>query len=172
MVGCGACVCLPAAVGLHLLGSVHAGWYAQWWLHASMPGPATLANAAGVPASAVYADPADTVSTPMDQPVSGNVLSNANVPVGTAASVTGFSVAGSTQVYPPGSNITLTDPLTGQPIGTLVMSSTGAYTFNPVPGYVGPTPAINVYSKDSKGNTAVSSLTIDVGARELHTRAC
>jgi hypothetical protein len=102
----------------------------------------------------------------MDTPVSGNVLTNANIPAGTTATVTGFSIAGTTQVYPPGSNVTLTDPLTGEPIGTLVMSSTGAYTFDPVPGYVGPTPAINVYSKDTNGQTAVSSLTIDVLPRK------
>ena len=94
------------------------------------------------------------------------MLSNANIPTGTTASVTGFSIAGTTQIYPPGSNVTLTDPLTGEPIGTLVMSATGAYTFDPVPGYVGPTPGINVYSKDTNGQTAVSSLTIDVAARK------
>jgi hypothetical protein len=122
-----------------------------------------VACAAGTPASAVYSDPADATSTPMDQPVSGNVLNNANVPAGTTAQVTGFSIAGSTKVYPPGANVTLDDPVTGEPIGTLVLSSTGAYTFDPVPGYVGPAPAINVYSKDvTNGQTAVSSLTIDV----------
>ena len=102
----------------------------------------------------------------MGQPVSGNVLSNANLPAGTTASATGFSIAGSTTVYPPGSNVTLTDPVSGEPIGTLVMQADGAYTFVPVPGYVGPTPAIDVYSKDSNGQTAVSSLTIDVAACE------
>jgi hypothetical protein len=102
----------------------------------------------------------------MNTPVSGNVLSNANLPASTSASLTGFSIAGSTQVYPPGSNVTLSDPVTGEPIGTLVMSSSGAYTFAPVPSYVGPTPAINVYSKNTNGVAAVSSLTIDVVARE------
>ena len=116
---------------------------------------------AGTPASAVYSDPADTASTPMGQTLNGNALANANVPSGQTAQVTGYSIAGSTQVYPAGSNVTLTDPLSGQPIGTLVISASGAYTFDPVDGYVGPTPAINVYSRTSAG-TAVSSLTIDV----------
>ena len=119
-------------------------------------------SAAGTPASAVYNDAADTATTPMGTPVSGNVLATANIPAGTTAQVTGFSVAGTTQVYPPGSNVTLTDPVTGAPIGTLVLQSSGAYTFDPVPGYVGPTPAINVYSKASNGVTDVSSLAIDV----------
>lgn len=106
----------------------------------------------------------------MDTPVSGNALSNASIPAGTTATVTGFSVAGSTQVYPPGSNVTLNDPVTGQPVGSLVMSSTGAYTFDPVPGYVGPTPAIDVYSR-AGSQTAVSSLTIDVLPRK-HCVCC
>ena len=54
------------------------------------------------------------------------------------------------------------DPVTGAPIGTLTLASNGAYIFDPVDGYIGPAPAVNVYSKDSNGQTAVSSLTIDV----------
>jgi hypothetical protein len=98
----------------------------------------------------------------MGQTLNGNALANANVPSGQTAQVTGYSIAGSTQVYPAGSNVTLTDPLTGQPIGTITISASGAYTFDPVDGYVGPAPAINVYSRTSNGVTAVSSLTIDV----------
>jgi hypothetical protein len=94
------------------------------------------------------------------------VLATAIIPAGTTAQVTGFSIAGTTQVYQPGSNVTLTDPVTGEPVGTLVLQANGAYTFDPVPGYVGPTPAIDVYSKDTNGQTVVSSLTIDVGARK------
>ena len=82
----------------------------------------------------------------MGTPVSGNVLATANVPAGTTAQVTGFSVAGSTQVYPAGSNVTLNDPVTGEPIGTLVLKSSGDYTFAPVPGYVGPTPAVQSFA--------------------------
>ena len=117
---------------------------------------------AGTPASAVYSDPADTVATPLGQTATGNVLANANIPAGSNAQVTGLSIAGSTQLYPAGSNVTLADPVTGLPIGTLTISASGAYTFDPVDGYLGPAPAINVYSQDSKGQTAVSSLTLDV----------
>ena len=121
-----------------------------------------LRSAAGTPASAVYSDAADTKTTSMGQNATGNVLNNANVPAGTTAQVTGFSIAGSTQVYPAGSTVPLTDPVTGAPIGTLTLASNGAYIFDPVDGYIGPAPAVNVYSKDSNGQTAVSSLTIDV----------
>jgi hypothetical protein len=124
----------------------------------------------GTPASAVYTDPADTVSTPLGQTATGNVLANANLPTGVTAQVTGFSIDGSTKVYPPGSNVTLTDPVTGLPIGTLIVSTDGSYTFDPVDGYLGPTPAINVYTKASNGQTAVSSLTLDVVPSERGSR--
>ena len=118
--------------------------------------------AAGTPASAVYSDAADMASTPMGQNATGNVLANANVPSGQTAQVTGFSIAGSTQVYPAGSTVTLTDPVTGEPIGTLTISASGAYTFDLMDGYIGPAPAVNVYTRTSTGTTAVSSLTLDV----------
>lgn len=144
------------------------------WRGVNEPSPCLL-PAAGVPASAVYSDPADTSSTPVGETATGNVLANANLPSGTTAQVTGFSIAGSTTVYPAGSNVTLTDPLTGQPIGTMSIVADGSYTFDPVDGYIGPTPAVNVYSKNSNGQTAVSSLTLDVVPGEspgliLHTR--
>jgi hypothetical protein len=111
------------------------------------------------------------VSTPLGQAATGNVLANANLPTGVTAQVTGFSIAGSTTVYPAGSNVTLTDPSTGLTIGTITISSSGAYTFDPVDGFIGPTPALNLFSKTADGAaTAVSSLTIDVLPSELHFR--
>jgi hypothetical protein len=116
----------------------------------------------------VYSDAADTTTTPLGQNATGHVLANANLPTGVTSQVTGFSIAGSTQVYPAGSTVPLTDPVTGEPIGTLTISASGAYTFDPVDGYIGPTPAVNVYSKASNGQTAVSSLTIDVIPGEVN----
>ena len=129
--------------------------------------PVPHAPAANPAAGPVFTDAPDTPATPMGQSISGNVLSNANVPSGQTASVTGFTVAGSSQVYTPGSGpITMYSPTTGKAIGTLTMASSGAYSFDPVDGYMGPVPAINVYSKASGGQTTVSGLTIDVVARE------
>jgi hypothetical protein len=102
----------------------------------------------------------------MGQALSGNVLSNANLPAGSTTTVTGFSVAGSTQVLTPGTTVTLIDPDTGLPTGKLTLQASGAYTFTPEPGYMGPAPAVDVYSRSSTGQTAVSSLTIDVIKRE------
>jgi hypothetical protein len=110
-----------------------------------------------------YSDAPDAASTTQGQPVSGNVLTNAAIPSGQTAAVTGFSIAGTSQIITTGSGpVTLTSPTTGQPVGTLTMQSSGAYTFTPAPGYVGPAPAVTVYSKTSGGQTGVSSLTLQV----------
>ena len=108
----------------------------------------------------------------MGQTLMGNMLSNANVPAGQTATVTGFTVAGSSQVNTPGSGpVTLMSPTTGKPIGTLTMAANGAYTFDPVDGYMGPAPAISVYSQTSGGLKTVSGLTIDVVARKCRPGA-
>jgi hypothetical protein len=98
----------------------------------------------------------------MGQNATGNVLGNANLPTGTTVQVTGFAIAGTTQVFPPGSTVPLSDPQTGLPMGTVTIAANGAYTFDPVDGYIGPSPAVNVYSRTSNGQTAVSSVTFDV----------
>ena len=132
-----------------------------------------LILAANPAAGPVFTDAPDTPATPMGQSIAGNVLGNANVPPGQTASVTGFTVAGSSQVYTPGSGpVTLYSPTTGKAIGALTVASNGDYAFDPVDGYMGPAPAINLYSKTSGGQTAVSGLTIDVVARECACRVC
>ena len=136
--------------------------------------PVNCAPAANPAAGPVYADAPDALSTPMGQLIAGNALNNADVPAGQQATVMSFTVAGSSQVYTPGSSpITMYSPTTGQPIGTLTMAASGAYTFDPVDGFIGPVPAINVYSQTSDGLKTVGGLTIDVVAREYgHALAC
>ena len=108
----------------------------------------------------------------MGEPLTGNVLDNARVPTGQAATVTGFSVGTSNDVIAPGSGpITLNDPDTGLPMGTLDMKGDGTYTFTPEPGYVGPAPAISVFSRTTDGQTIQSGLTIDVVPRESQATA-
>ena len=116
----------------------------------------------------MFSVPAITAATTMSQALSGSVLSGATLPAGSTASVTGVNIAGSTQVLAPGSAITLTDPASGQPAGTLTVSASGTFAFVPVAGYVGPAAAVNVYvrSSDPGTRTAVTSLTIDTLTRE------
>ena len=105
----------------------------------------------------------------MGQTITGDLLDNANTASGTTATVTGFSIAGSSAILPAnGAPVTLTDPDTGLPMGTLAISANGTYVFDPVDGYVGPAPAVTVYSQSSTGQTAVSALTIDVVPCEEH----
>jgi hypothetical protein len=122
----------------------------------------------------------------MDQNATGNVLDNASIPPGQTAAVAGFSVAGSSQLICPlpmplrrslqsmtgpispdcvkSGPVTLTDPKTGEIIGTMAIAADGSYVFDPVPAYVGPVPSVNVYTATSGGQTAISTLTIDVAA--------
>ena len=133
----------------------------------------------------VYTDAPDAVSTTAGLQATGNLLSNAAVPSGQTASITGLSIAGSTQMLCPipmsgrrslaqasstcvsSGPVTLNSPTTGQPMGTLSLQANGAFTFTPASAYTrGPAPAINVYSKTSAGQTGVSLLTLDVAPGE------
>lgn len=112
-------------------------------------------------------DKCDDVATTMNVPVRGNVLDNATVPAGTRASISGFTVEGSNKVLTPSSSpVALTDLDSGSAVGTLVLESYGGYVFMPAPDYVGPVPAINLYLASTNGQTAASSLTIDVLPRK------
>ena len=112
---------------------------------------------------AVLKDAPDAVATLMNQPISANALDNASVPPSTTTTVTGFTVEGSTKTHPAdGSPVVLNDPVRGTPVGTIQMQPSGAYTFKPVPDYIGPVPALNLNLRCSNSQTAVSSLTIDV----------
>jgi hypothetical protein len=111
----------------------------------------------------MFADLSDRRITQMGQTISGNVLNNAKIPQGVAASVTGFVVQGSTQVIKPGSlAISLSDLKTNNPMGKLTMRSDGSYVFEPAPGYIGPAPAVSVYLESTDKQTAVSSLALEV----------
>ena len=105
----------------------------------------------------------------MGQTATGNVFINANLPAGTTAIVTGISIAGTTVVAPPTATpITLNDPVTGVPMGTFTIQANGDFIFEPVSGFVGPAPAIDIYTKASNGQTAFSSLTLDVVPGGMH----
>jgi hypothetical protein len=124
------------------------------------PGPNTLT------------DGNEARTTTMGMATSGNLLDNVKAPAGTTVAVDSFTVQGSTQVYRPGAGpVTLTvadGPLAGTVAGTITVAASGAYTFTPAPGYVGPVPAVAYAVKSSDGQPAnPSELTLDVLPREL-----
>ncbi|WP_343870432.1 beta strand repeat-containing protein, partial [Tatumella terrea] len=94
----------------------------------------------------------DYVTVDKDSPVSGNVLSNDTDKDGDTLSVTQFSVDG--QTLKAGETATLSG------VGTLTISSDGAYTFTPVSGYVGAIPAATYTISDGQ-STAEASVIFD-----------
>jgi hypothetical protein len=141
----------------------------------SVEAPPLQLAAASKPAAALYLAPPTAPTATVGQVSSGNVLDSAQLPAGATANVTGFSVAGSSQVLAPGQgSVMLNDSSTGQAAGALVLRPDGSFTLTPAPGFVGDTPAIDVYTRASDGQTAVTSLIVSVvppGAAAGHARA-
>jgi hypothetical protein len=112
----------------------------------------------------VLADGDESVTTFGNQPVSGNLLSNALPPSGATASVASFLLPGSSTSITAGSGpANITDPISGVITGTLDVQPSGAFTFVPSPGYGGPVPAVTytVSSSDGKTDTSVLSISIN-----------
>ena len=120
--------------------------------------------AATTPApNTVLSDEGEDIRTPIDTPVSGNLLANAVVPDSTTVSVTSFTVQGVSTPFTPGTvPITLVNPVTGVITGTLVVQPNGDFTFTPASGYVGPVPTVSYTVASSDGQTNPSALNIDV----------
>ncbi len=93
----------------------------------------------------------DTAAVVEDTPTSGNVLGNDTDPEGSPLSVTQFEVGGTT--YPAGATATLVG------IGTLSINGLGAYTFTPLPNYVGPVPVVTYTAFDGQ-DASTGTLTL------------
>lgn len=106
----------------------------------------------------------ESVSTPSGTPISGNLLNNDVLPVGTTDVVTAFSVPGVSEPFTPGPTpVPMTDPVTGKPIGNITVLPDGTFTFSPAPGYTGPAPPITYTVTASDGQVDQSTLNISVG---------
>ena len=95
------------------------------------------------------------------RPSSANVLTGAVVPPGTNVSVAGFSLPGSITTYPAGpAAVAVTDPATGQAVGSVVVLPSGIATFTPAPGFEGQAPPITIIAASSDGQVNPSTLSV------------
>lgn len=127
-------------------------------------------HAAGTSAASLLFVPPSSAITPIGIPAYGNMFVGAQVPASTTATITGFLFEGSTRIEAPGTAVAVPDPKTGRTIGSIAFTVDGKYTFLPIPGYMGPMPAINVVVRGSDGQIVVASLTIDVMPGEQRWR--
>ena len=105
--------------------------------------------------------PVSGTATP-GEPATGNVLATADLPPGTTADVTGFSVPGSDTIYPAGTPVPVADPTTGTVTGTVTIMPDGSYIFSPAPSYVGPVPTVTAIVTSSDGQSVQVPLTLSV----------
>lgn len=96
----------------------------------------------------------DVATATEDTPVSGNVLANDSDPDGDTFRVTGFTVAGVRGSFNPGDTATILG------VGTVTISQSGAYRFEPAANYNGPVPVITYTIADADGATDTATLTI------------
>ncbi|MEK8048600.1 beta strand repeat-containing protein, partial [Ideonella margarita] len=100
----------------------------------------------------------DSNSVPINQSVSGNVLTNDVDIEGDTLSVTSFTVAGVAGTFNAGQTATIAG------VGTLVINTNGTYTFNPAANYAGPVPVATYTATDGNGGTDTATLSLTMGA--------
>ena len=108
----------------------------------------------------LFTDNNETVITPEDTAVSGNVIDSGLTSGDGPITVTSFQVAGIGTVYTAGQTATIAG------IGTIVIGSSGAYTFTPAANYNGTVPTVTYSLSDDSGATVgdTSTLIITVTA--------
>lgn len=98
---------------------------------------------------------ADADTTPYNAPTTGNVLVNDFDPDQGTLSLTRYVVFGDATIYSPGATATIAG------VGTIQMSSNGAYTFTPNTGYSGSVPPIT-YTTSNGTYSSEGVLTLSV----------
>jgi len=99
-----------------------------------------------------------------DTPVSGNVITDATADSdadGDTLSVTAATIDlngdGNPDALTLGTAANITDA-GSNPVGSIIISSTGAYTFTPAANYNGPVPAVEYTLSDADGGTSTAAL--------------
>ncbi|SFJ17310.1 CshA-type fibril repeat-containing protein [Phyllobacterium sp. CL33Tsu] len=96
----------------------------------------------------------DTVTTPEDTTLTGNVLANDTDVDGDTLTITSFSALNVTAI--PGQTGTIPG------VGQITMNADGSYTFVPVANFTGPVPVITYTISDGHGGTDTATLNITV----------
>ena len=96
----------------------------------------------------------ETLSVTENNPLSGNLLSNASDPDGDPLSITQFTIG--TDTCTAGQTATIPG------VGTLTINADGTFTFTPVANYNGPVPEVTYTVSDGKCGTDTSKLNITV----------
>ena len=102
----------------------------------------------------------DAKTGPEDTPVTGNVLTNdtgSGSPAGTLT-LTNFTVAGVSGTFTAGQTASIPN------VGTIQITSNGAYTFTPVANYNGTVPVISYTATDTNGGSDIGDLRISITA--------
>ncbi|QKD82284.1 cadherin-like domain-containing protein [Thermoleptolyngbya sichuanensis A183] len=107
-----------------------------------------------IPANSAPIDGNETLSVARDNPLSGNLLSNATDADGDTLSITEFTIG--TTKFTAGQTANLPG------IGTLTINANGTFTFTPATGYTGPVPPVTYTVSDGNGGTDTSTLSITV----------
>jgi CshA-type fibril repeat protein len=117
----------------------------------------TVTSTIGINVPSVNSPPIDgneTLSVAEDNPLSGNLLSNATDVDGDTLSITQFTIGSTT--YTAGDTATIPG------VGTLTINANGTFTFTPAPNYNGPVPPVSYVVSDGNGGTDTSTLSITV----------
>lgn len=113
-------------------------------------------------------DAAESPSLAVNSTLRLNVLDNVVAPPGASVALTAFALPGSGASFAPSSTpVTVVDPLTSRPAGTLVVLPDGALTFTPASGYAGQVPAVTymVTCSDGQAIPGAFNLVVQPGAR-------
>ncbi|MDG2616960.1 DUF4347 domain-containing protein, partial [Thermoleptolyngbya sichuanensis XZ-Cy5] len=117
----------------------------------------TVTSTIGISVSSVNSPPVDddeNLSVAEDNPLTGNLLSNATDVDGDTLSITQFTIGSTTYTAGDTANI--------PGVGTLTINANGTFTFTPAPNYNGPVPPVSYVVSDGNGGTDTSTLSITV----------
>lgn len=106
-----------------------------------------------------------SVGTPPGVTATGSALAKTFAPSDSTASVVSFRLSASGNAFLPSRTaVPLVDPTSGALAGMLSILRSGAFTFSPAPGFVGPVPPVSVAVASTDGQLEVATLTITVNS--------